>query len=167
MARKKLQATLSKNSFNQLAKQVEMFGSQYIKGIQIGVEEATKQLYETIIKKLNDNNLSNHIGNVYYSYDNLARIGKVWTDDIVIIFHEFGTGVKGTQDNWASLFDYQVNQSGKGEKGWYFYNENGDYGGITHGLSTKHIFYESLMEIKKQLPKTMSVSVSRTIGEMY
>lgn len=135
--------------------------------MQLGVQEATELAYRTILQKMEQYNLSNHVGNVYMSYDKEKMIGKVYTSDIVLIFHEFGTGIKGKQDKWANEFDYQVNASGKGKKGWFFKNETHGYQGITHGLTAKHIFYETLMEVKKQLPKTVAISVSRTVGAMY
>lgn len=167
MAKTKLTATLSKDSFDKLAKQVRLFGEKYVNGVNLGIENATIECYELICKKLAENNLSNHIGNVAMRYDRETKTGKISTTDIVIIFHEFGTGIKGTQDEWASLFDYTVNASGKGEKGWYFKNETNGYEGITHGLTTKHIFYESLLEIQKKIPKTVALSVNRTVGAMY
>ena len=167
MARTKLTAVLSKDSFNQLANKVELFGQQYIKGLQLGIEEATNQCYQLISQKMETYGLSDHIGNIKVEFDLKNNIGKISTEDIVIIFHEFGTGIKGTQNKWADLFGYTVNQSGKGEDGWYFKNEKNNYEGITHGLTSKHIFYESLREIQQQLPRTVSISIAKTVGAMY
>ena len=100
-------------------------------------------------------------------YDKEKNIGKVYTSDIVIIFHEFGTGVRGKQDEWANAFEYKVNESGKGETGWFFENKTHGYSGITHGLTSKHIFYESMLEVRKIIPKTIALSISKTVGAMY
>lgn len=167
MPKLKLQANLSKQSINNLIKEIKVYGNNIEKGISLGIEEATKNLYDLICAKMKTCNLEDHIGNIVYSYDKKEKIGKVKTNDIVIIFHEFGTGIKSTQDEWASYFDYQVNQSGKGQSGWFFENETYGYSGITHGLTAKHIFYESLLEIQKQLSKTISISVFKTTGAMY
>lgn len=160
-------ATLSKDSFGKIAKQVQLYKQRYKTGIQLGVEEATKRCYEIICKMMNQYNLSSHISNVKWEYNSKMHVGKVYTTDIVIIFHEFGTGAKGTQDEWANAFGYKVNQSGKGDKGWNFYNENRKYGGITHGLTSKHIFYQAMLTIQKQLSETVNVYVSKTVGAMY
>lgn len=167
MARTKLVATLSKNSFGTLAKQVQQYGKLYKQGVALGVEEATKECYELICKLMSANNLSTHTGNVKWKFDSKTNIGTISTNDIVIIFHEFGTGIKGSQSEWANVFGYKVNQSGKGQTGWKFYNKEHGYGGITHGLETKKIFYQAFVEIRKKLPQTVSVSVSKTVGAMY
>lgn len=167
MAKVKLQANLSKNSLNNLIKEVELYGKNLQQGIKLGVSDCTELLYKTIIKKMSECNLDSKTDKVYQKYDKATNVGKVYTNDIVIMFHEFGTGIKGTQDDWANTFDYTVNASGKGESGWYFYNEEHNYGGITHGLTTKHIFYNSLLEVQKQIPKTIGIRIARTTGAMY
>lgn len=161
------QATFSKDSFGNIAKKIELYGKQLEQGVNIGVEKATKQLYELIIKKCEENNITIHKDEIKWKYYYDDKIGKVWTNDIVIIFNEFGTGINGIQDEWANTFGYQVNMSGKGEKGWYFKNEDHNYDGITHGILSKHIFYESLIEIRETLPKTIGIEVSKTVGKMY
>ncbi|MCI9585263.1 MAG: hypothetical protein HFH45_01345 [Bacilli bacterium] len=163
MAKTQLNVTLSKDSFGNLAKQVTLYKQRYKTGVEKGIKEATQECYDFICKKMKENNLSSHIGNIQCDVEN----GKISTTDIVIIFHEFGTGIKGTQDDWADAFAYTVNKSGKGEKGWYFHNDSKGYEGITHGLTAKHIFYQALLETQKKLPKTIQVSVTRTIGDMY
>lgn len=167
MTKTQLTATLSKDSFGNLAKKVQLYGEKYKLGISRGIEESTKQCYDLICKMMSSNNLSSHIGNIKWEFDNKTNKGKISTTDIVIIFHEFGTGIKGTQDEWANIFGYTVNSSGKGDKGWYFKNKNHGYDGITHGLTTKHIFYQAMLEMQKQLPKNVEISVSKTVGAMY
>ena len=120
-----------------------------------------------VIENCVKNNITLHHENIYYKYDKTINEGRVWTDDIVIIFNEFGTGIKGSQDEWANAMGYQVNLSGKGEEGWRFYNEEHDYGGLTHGIVSKHMFINALKEIEPQLAKTISVSISKTVGAMY
>ncbi len=167
MPTKKLTVDLSEKSLNNLIKEIQKYGTNLDKGIKIGVEEITHMLYQSILSKMAQYNLQDHESEVHENYDEKTEIGKVYTNDIVVIFHEFGTGIKGTQDEWASSFDYNVNQSGKGEIGWGFYNEKHGYGGITHGLTTKHIFYESLLEIQKEVPKTIGFTIAKNTGAMY
>ena len=167
MATKKITIDLSEKSLNNLIKEISQYGTNINEGLKLGVEEITHKLYKSILNKMAQYNLSNHESEVHETYDSKTKIGKVYTNDIVVIFHEFGTGIKGTQDDWASGFDYTVNKSGKGEIGWGFYNKERGYGGITHGLTTKHIFYESLLEIQKEVPKTIGFTIARTTGAMY
>lgn len=167
MSKVTLKGTLSTNSFRHLAKQVELYKERVNKGVGLGVKEATERLYELIIKNCEENNITIHHSNIYYDYDSTKNVGRVWTDDIVIIFNEFGTGIKGTQDEWASSLGYEVNASGKGEKGWYFYNQEHNYGGLTHGIRSKHIFYNALQEIEKDLASNIAITISKTVGNMY
>lgn len=162
-----LKGTLTKNSFGHLAKQVEIYKERLNEGVSLGVEEATVKLYDLIIKNCAENNITLHHQYIYCEYDKIKHEGRVWTDDIVIIFNEFGTGIKGTQDEWANELGYQVNASGKGEEGWSFYNKEHNYGGITHGIRSKHMFINALQEIEPELAKDVSISISKTVGNMY
>ena len=83
MARTKLTAVLSKDSFNQLANKVELFGQQYIKGLQLGIEEATNQCYQLISQKMETYGLSDHIGNIKVEFDLKNNIGKI--DNIYVM----------------------------------------------------------------------------------
>lgn len=162
-----LKGNLSRNSFNNLAKEIEIYKQRLNEGINLGIEEATKKLYDLVIKNCKENNITIHHNNIHYDYDKDNNVGRVWTKDIVIMFNEFGTGIKGTQDDWANEIGYKVNQSGKGEEGWKFYNKEHKYGGITHGIVSKHMFINALKEIEPQLAKEISISISKTLGDMY
>ncbi len=50
----------------------------------------------------------------------LPPIQVEYSSDYIIIFNEFGTGVNGTQDDWADKHGYQLNLREKGEKGWWY-----------------------------------------------
>lgn len=162
-----LKGNLSKNSFDNLAKEVRLYTKRFNEGVGLGIEEATKMLYEMVIQNCKANNITIHHNNIYWDFDKTKQVGRVWTDDIVIIFNEFGTGIKGTQDEWANEMGYEVNQSGKGEIGWGFYNQEHGYGGITHGIESKHMFINALKELEPVLAKNVSISISKTVGNMY
>ena len=167
MSKVTLKGNLTKNSFGNLAKQVELYKRRLNEGVGLGVEQATMELYDLIIKNCKDNNITIHHNNIFCKYDKDKKQGVVYTDDIVIIFNEFGTGIEGTQDEWANEMGYQVNESGKGQDGWYFYNREHNYGGITHGIRSKHMFINALKEIEQQLAKNVSIAISKTVGKMY
>ena len=167
MSKITLKGNLTKNSFNHLARQISFYKENLNKGLDLGIEELTMKLYDIVIKNCRENNITLHHQYIYAEYDKKKNIGRVWTDDIVIIFNEFGTGIKGTQDAWANFFDYKVNASGKGFFGWYFYNKDHKYGGITHGIESKHIFINALKEIQSEITNNIEVSISKTVGSMY
>lgn len=167
MSRVIIKGNLSRNSFKQIVKELKDYKRKLNKGAELGIEEASLKLYDLILEKMDSYNLSDHKGEVKHEKITIGRhqAYKVYTNDIVIMFHEFGTGIKGTNDKWANTFGYTVNASGKGEKGWYFYNKKNNYGGITHGLTSKHIFYEALMEIEKDLAKEVQVQIDLVMSK--
>ena len=167
MSRIIIKGNLSRNSFKQIVKELKDYKMKLNKGAELGIEEASLKLYDLILEKMDSYNLSDHKGEVKHEKITIGRhqAYKVYTNDIVIMFHEFGTGIKGTNDKWANTFGYIVNASGKGEKGWYFYNKKNNYGGITHGLTSKHIFYEALMEIEKDLAKEVQVQIDLVMSK--
>lgn len=162
-----IKGNLSRNSFKQIVKELKDYKRKLNKGAELGIEEASLKLYDLILEKMDSYNLSDHKGEVKHEKITIGKnqAYKVYTNDIVIMFHEFGTGIKGTNDKWANTFGYTVNASGKGEKGWYFYNKKNNYGGITHGLTSKHIFYEALMEIEKDLAKEVQVQIDLVMSK--
>ena len=162
-----IKGNLSRSSFEQIVKELKDYKKKLNKGAELGIEEASLKLYNLILEKMDSYNLSDHKGEVKREkvIVNNALTYKVYTNDIVIMFHEFGTGIKGTNDKWANSFGYVVNASGKGEQGWYFYNQKRKYGGITHGLTSKHIFYESLTEIEKDLAKEVQIKIDLVMSK--
>lgn len=167
MSKTTLKGNLSKNSFDKLSKQVKEYKTRLNKGFNLGIKEATEKLYDLIIEKCIENNITIHYENIFMEYDEIKKIGRVYSNDEVIVLNEFGSGIKGTQDEWANKFGYQVNLSGKGKEGWKFYNQEHGYGGITHGIPSKHMFYEALKEIEKELAKDVQISIDKTIGKWY
>lgn len=162
-----IKGNLSRNSFEQIVKELKDYKKKLNKGAELGIEEASLKLYNLILEKMDSYNLSDHKGEVKRKkvIVNNAITYKVYTNDIVIMFHEFGTGIKGTNDKWSNSFGYVVNASGKGEKGWYFYNQKRNYGGITHGLTSKHIFFESLTEIEQDLAKEVQIQIDLVMSK--
>ena len=149
------------------SKRIQLLGKNIKNSVSSDIEKATDNLYNKIIENCKREGITIHYNNIYKEYDESLNIGKVWTDDIVIQFNEFGTGIKGVQDEWANTFNYVVNQSGKGLLGWGFYNKEHRYGGITHGIESRHLFYNALLDIQDELPETVSFTVTRLIGAMY
>ena len=87
----------------------------------------------------------------------------VYSSDPVIIYNEFGTGIRGTQDEWANKFGYQVNASGKGESGWVYPKDDGTFG-FTHGLPSRHMFYDAYIDTKKDVGRIVGIELSKNIG---
>ncbi len=174
-----LKGSLSRSSFQKLIKDLEKYKSDLRKGANLGVKEASLKFYNLVIAKMKNYNLSNHISEVKYEdlSTDKTQAYRVYTNDIVIMFHEFGTGIKGTDDTWANSFGYKVNDTGKGEAGWWYptdlsdpnphkwTDKSGQLRALTHGLTSKHIFYESLKEIEKDLAKEVQLKIDAQMSK--
>lgn len=105
-------------------------------------------------------------------------MGIVWSNSAVIYFNEFGTGVRGNQDDWASKHGYQVNSSGKGSTGWWYptdesdpnpykwTGEDGQLRALTHGLDSGHMFYNALLQIQSEFGQMLDMTIGKAIGEV-
>lgn len=147
---------------------------EYIKalnrGTSKGVKAATEALYKKVIDNCNDGNLSEFASSIQHSYDESKNVGKVWTDDLVIIINEFGSGIGGPTGDldtgYAASHGYTINMSGKGETGWAYPKKDGTYG-WTHGIRSKKMFFNAFEEIKKEFGNYVNISLNGEIGKLY
>lgn len=166
----------SKNTQQQLTKLKKAINE----GSESFVKQATKRMYELVVANCNDKNISNASSRINYEYDDGKNVGKVFTDDQVVIFNEFGTGIKGEQGSeWAQAFDYTVNESGKGESGWWYpttaddpnpykwRDKDGQLRALTHGLESRHMFYDAYQQVLNEFDKLVQTTILKQIGEMY
>lgn len=135
------------------------------KGASEGVKKATEITYKRVIDNASYNHIVNHNGEPYINkdFDASKIVGTVWSNDPVIIYNEFGTGIRGVQDEWANEYGYQVNASGKGESGWLYPKDDGTFG-FTHGLPSRHMFYDAYLDTKKDIKNYMMIEISKNIG---
>ena len=143
------------------------------------VEYATKRLYDLFIINCNSYNITNPETRINYDYDKNTKTGRVYTDDIVIIFNEFGTGIKGVQDDWADEYGYVVNRSGKGESGWWYpakeddpnpykwTDKSGQLRALTHGLDSRHMLYDAYMQLQSELGEIIEMTIGKELGDLY
>ena len=170
---------LSVNQIQQLKNQIEKLKEACNKGCENLVQYATERLYELFVQNCKRYNIDNSESRIHYDYDKETKIGKVWTDDIVIIFNEFGTGIKGTQDKWASKYGYHVNASGKGENGWWYPTDesdpnphkwkdaDGQLRALTHGLDSRHMLYDAYMQLQSEFSEIIEMTIGKAIGDLY
>lgn len=175
----KIETNLSVHQIKQLKSQLEKIKTAYSVGCRNLVEYATQRLYELFVQNCKAYNISNPESRINYEYDDAKKIGRVYTDDIVIIFNEFGTGIKGTQDEWANNYNYQVNASGKGEKGWWYPTDekdpnpykwtdrDGNLRALTHGLDSRHMLYDAYMQLQSEMGEIINMTIGKEIGDLY
>lgn len=146
-----------------LEAQLRKIERNFEKSVNDGLRKTTEVAYKRVIDNASYNHIVNHLGSINYEYDSKSKVGRVWSNDPVIIYNEFGTGIVGTQDEWANKFGYQVNASGKGEAGWYYPKEDGSFG-FTHGLPSRHMFYDAYLDTKKQIGNIVEIELSKNLG---
>ena len=148
---------LSKKSLEEAKKFLNKYKEAYSKGIDNAVKYATEMMYNKVLEYCYANGISNHISQIKWEYDDNTKTGRVWTNDMVIIFNEMGTGIVGSNnphpnpDGPFKSWKYDVNDHG--EKGWVYPKEDGTYG-WTKGIPAQKKFYNSIKDMEKSKKKS-------------
>lgn len=158
------------SNINEVIKYIGEYNKSLNQGIDNGLKKLTEIAYEIVKQYCEEVNLSTHIDNITWEYDSISKIGKVFTNDEVIIFKEMGTGIVGSNNphpNPSSEFsswEYDVNKHG--EEGWKYSKENGTYG-WTRGLPASSMFYNAFNDIKKYVDSTIQIEIHKTTNKIY
>lgn len=161
---------LSKKSLEEAKKFLNKYQEAYSKGIDNAVKYATEMMYNKVLEYCYANGISNHTSQIQWQYDDNAKSGRVWTNDMVIIFNEMGTGIVGSNnphpnpDGPFKSWKYDVNEHG--EKGWKYPKEDGTYG-WTKGLPSRHMFYSAFQDIKNEIGNIVDIEIRKTVGDLY
>ena len=161
---------LSKKSLEKTIKNLNRFKDAYLKGYDNAVKYATEMMYNKVLEYCYANGISNHVKNIQWQYDDSTKIGRVWTDDMVIIFNEMGTGIVGSNNPHPNptepfkSWKYDVNEHG--EKGWKYPKKDGTFG-WTRGLPSRHMFYDAFNDIKNEIGDIVEVEIKKTVGDLY
>lgn len=166
------------NQIKKAINQLEKVEKAYDKGCENLVEYATIRLYELFVQNCSSNNIKNPSGRINYEYNKESKIGRVYTDDMIIIFNEFGTGIKGVNDEWSSKYGYQVNASGREDGWWYPTNESdpnpykwkdesGQLRAFTHGLDSRHMLYDAYMQLQSEMGDVIEMTLGKALGDLY
>lgn len=166
----RLTAELSKQSLEETKKLLNSYKEAYIKGVNNAVKYATEAMYNKVLEYCYANGISEHTNHINWEYDETSNIGRVWTNNMVIIFNEMGTGIVGSNNphpnpNGAfKSWRYDVNEHG--EKGWTYPKSDGTYG-WTKGLPSRHMFYDAFNDIKDEIGDMVEVELQKTVGDLY
>ena len=161
---------LSKKSLEEAKKFLNKYKEAYSKGIDNAVKYATEMMYNKVLEYCYANGISNHTSQIRWQYDEDTKTGRVWTNDMVIIFNEMGTGIVGSNnphpnpDGPFKSWKYDVNEHG--EKGWKYPKEDGTYG-WTKGLPSRHMFYSAFQDIKDETGNIVDIEIRKTVGDLY
>lgn len=161
---------LSKKSLEEAKRFLNKYQEAYSKGVDNAVKYATEMMYNKVLEYCYANGISNHTSQIKRQYDDNTKTGRVWTNDMVIIFNEMGTGIVGSNnphpnpDGPFKSWKYDVNEHG--EKGWLYPKEDGTYG-WTKGLPSRHMFYSAFQDIKNEIGNIVNVEIRKTVGDLY
>lgn len=161
---------LSKKSLEEAKKFLNKYQEAYSKGVDNAVKYATEMMYNKVLEYCYANGISNHTSQIQWQYDNNSKTGRVWTNDMVIIFNEMGTGIVGSNnphpnpDGPFKSWKYDINEHG--EKGWKYPKEDGTYG-WTKGLPSRHMFYSAFQDIKNEIGNIVDIEIRKTAGDLY
>lgn len=161
---------LSKKSLEEAKKFLNKYQEAYSKGVDNAVKYATEMMYNKVLEYCYANDISNHTSQIQWQYDDNTKTGRVWTNDMVIIFNEMGTGIVGSNnphpnpDGPFKSWKYDVNEHG--EKGWKYPKEDGTYG-WTKGLPSRHMFYSAFQDIKSEIGNIVDIEIRKTVGDLY
>ncbi len=161
---------LSKKSLEETKKFLNKYKDAYSKGIDNAVKYATEMMYNKVLEYCYANGIYNHTGQIKWKYDENTKTGRVWTNDMVIIFNEMGTGITGSNNphpNPSPQFKswkYDVNEHG--EKGWVYPKDDGTYG-WTKGLPSRHMFYDAFNDIKNEIGDIVDIEIRNIVGDLY
>lgn len=161
---------LSKKSLEKAKKFLNKYQEAYSKGVDNAVKYATEMMYNKVLEYCYANGISNHTSQIQWQYDDNTKTGRVWTNDMVIIFNEMGTGIVGSNnphpnpDGPFKSWKYDVNEHG--EKGWKYPKEDGTYG-WTKGLPSRHMFYSAFQDIKSEIGNIVDIEIRKTVGDLY
>ena len=152
-------------------------------GIKDAIKQATEATYNKVLQYCYENGISNHTSEVKWSYDEQKNVGRVWTNDWVLIFNEMGTGItgKGKSHPYSSgpfkSWKYDINSHG--EAGWWYpttesdpnpykwTDKDGQLRAWTQGLPSRHMFYSAYNDIKNEIGNYVEVGLRKTTKKMY
>lgn len=157
---------LSDQSLEKARKELQKFKESYSLAIKNIIRNATEKAYDKVIDYCIQGNLGEYTSKIFCEYDYENNVGRIWSDDLVIILNEFGTGIVGTQDAYADAHNYTVNMSGKGESGWAFPTKDGGFK-WTHGIKSKHMFYQAFNDICAEFGYIINIELLGTMGLLY
>lgn len=107
--------------------------------------------YNLLVEIYNNQNLSNHIDTLNKEITDDGYGFRIWTEDFVVIFNEYGTGIvgDGTHPN-PNGYKYNIKTEYKDSSGrWVYYKSDDNSFYTTKGMEAKHMFYDVEEQIKK------------------
>jgi hypothetical protein len=149
------------SNIDEIIKSINKEKTAIEQGTKIAIHDLTQKAYEEVIDKCIKANLGNYIGSVKVKYPEANNgVGEVSTDDMVIIFNEYGTGIVGKGNPHPAIDGWEYDINNHGEAGWVYPKKDGTYG-RTRGIRSKKMFYETSEDMKKEAVNSILVEIKR------
>ena len=187
---KRLKATLSEASLDQLKKELKDLAETLNKDIDKSTKKLGEKSLEYMRKQYSDNNLGSHIGNIELKpfYKDKYKSGFIISsgNDEVAVYNEFGTGIVGYENSnklaSEAGYEYNLNSPHKGvipegakhsytqeyleavntpNTWWYF--KNGKWW-HTEGMKAKNMYSSLVDELNENAVRDLKASISQSIG---
>lgn len=159
-------AKLSSSSFKDLAKFVQEYQKALEKGNADGIKKLTEigqELIKVNSPRISDERLENSI-----KTEITPELGRIYTNDVVIIFNEFGTGITGLNNPHpeASIKGWRYDVNEHGEKGWWYLGDDNEWH-WTKGLPARKMFFNTKKELEQIAKETMRIEISKSTKDIY
>ena len=145
---------LSKKSIQETIQRLQRIENKTQENFILATKDLMEAVYQALIDVFNSNNLSNHISSLNKELTDGGLGFRIWTNDWIVIFNEYGTGVKG-EGTHQNSDGYKYNEHKRTEteeklnipNNYWIYYKDGDFY-ITNGMEAKHIFYDTEQTLK-------------------
>ena len=162
---------LSKKSIQQAIQRLQKIENKIVGNVEL----ATKDLMKATLQMLEDifveNNLGNHIDSLKSELIENGTGFRIWCNDWIVIFNEYGTGVRG-EGTHPNPNGYKYNQHKRTETEeklhipenyWLYYKDGNFY--ITNGMEAKRMFYDTEQALKEVAKEFYNVAINRAIND--
>ncbi len=129
--------------------------SNYLSSNQM-IEELTNMAYGEVIKNVSEYS-KNHLGTI--NTEVAGNVGRVYTNDSVLIYNEYGTGVVGSQNPHPETDGWQYDINSHGDIGWW-YQDNGEWH-WTKGLPARQGFYDAREKMKQIVGDKINLTIEK------
>lgn len=158
---------LSQKSIQELVKKLKKIENRLKFNIKLATKDLMEITYLLLVENFNLNNLSNHINSLKCTLIDNGNGFKIWTNDWIVIFNEYGTGIKGIDTHPdPGNYKYNIQSKYKDDKGrWKYYDKKRDKFFTTSGMKSKHMFYDVEEIIKNHLKDLYSSAINCSIND--
>lgn len=170
MATKPITIELSKKSIQEAISKLHQIKINTDENIKLATISLMNATYDSLVNVFRDNNLSNHISSIQKEIIDNGYGFRIWSNDWIVIFNEYGTGIKGEGTHpEPNGYSYNIKTDYKDEFGrWVYYNDDIGTFVTTSGMPAKHMFYDVEILLKENAKDFYSSAIKLAINnEQY